>query len=166
MKPMQRASKSACLVVLVVSNLIEQGKHFKGRPLAQQLKCLTYSESPWVRIPVGPVFFLPFDIWWLSVDSWLRPRASKRHVSLVLPLFRADSMSNLIKQRENVDGRPSGSAAQLEESSHDQREALGSSPDRATIFSSTVTTVSNREIPTKRFVPLGPFLRGLLTRGH
>ena len=57
------------------------------------------------------------------------------------------------------------------ECSHDKREALGSSPDRATIFSSTVTeisepTVSNREIPTKRSVPLGPSLRGLLTRGH
>ena len=91
--------------------------------------------------------------------------------ALVLPLFRADSRSNLIKQRENVDGRPSGSAAQLEESSHDKREALGSSPDRATNFSSTVTeiskpTVGNREIPTKRSVPLGPSLRGLLTRGH
>ena len=130
-----------------------------------------YSESPWVGVPVGPLFFLSCDIWWLSVGSWLRPRASKRHVSLVLPLFRADSRSNLIKQRENVEGRPSGSAAQLEESSHGKREALGSSPGRATIFSSPVTeisepAVSNREIPTKTSGPLGPSLRGLLTRGH
>ena len=98
------------------------------------------------------------------MGSWLRPRASKRHVSLVLPLFRADSRSNLIKQRENVDGRSSGSAAQLEESSHDKREALGSSPDRAIIFSSTVTeisepTVSNREIPTNRSAPPTPWDR-------
>ena len=31
----------------------------KGRPLAQQLSCLTDSERPWVRVPVGPRFFPP-----------------------------------------------------------------------------------------------------------
>ena len=45
----------------------------------------------------------------------------------------------LIKQGENVKGRPSGSVAQLAECSHGKREALGSSPGRATIFSSPVT---------------------------
>ena len=47
--------------------------------------------------------------------------------------------TNLIKQGENVKGRPCGSVAQLAECSHGKREALGSSPDRATIFSSPVT---------------------------
>ena len=37
------------------------------------------------------------------------------------------------------EGRPSGSVAQLAECSHGKREALGSSPGRATIFSSPVT---------------------------
>ena len=39
----------------------------------------------------------------------------------------------------SVKGRPSGSVAQLAECSHGKREALGSSPGRATIFSSPVT---------------------------
>ena len=56
------------------------------------------------------------------------------HVSL----FRADCGANLIKQGENVKGRPCGSVAQLAECSHGKREALGSSPGRATIFSSPV----------------------------
>ena len=34
----------------------------------------------------------------------------------------------------NVKGRPSGSVAQLAECSHGKREALGSTPGRATIF--------------------------------
>ena len=38
-----------------------------------------------------------------------------------------------------VKGRPCGSVAQLAECSHGKREALGSSPGRATIFSSPVT---------------------------
>ena len=56
------------------------------------------------------------------------------HVSL----FRADCGANLIKQGENVKGRPCGSVAQLAKCSHGKREALGSSPGRATIFSSPV----------------------------
>ena len=36
--------------------LLRQG-YVKGRPLAQQLSCLTDSERPWVRVPVGPRFF-------------------------------------------------------------------------------------------------------------
>ena len=59
------------------------------------------------------------------------------HVSL----FRADSGTILIKQEKNVKGRPSDSAAQLAECSHGKREALGSSPGRATIFASPVTSV-------------------------
>ena len=39
----------------------------------------------------------------------------------------------------SVKGRPRGSIAQLAECSHGKREALGSSPGRATIFSSPVT---------------------------
>ena len=56
----QRASKSACFVVLPLfradseANLIKLGENIKGRPLAQQLSCLTDSERPWVQIPVGP----------------------------------------------------------------------------------------------------------------
>ena len=58
---------------------------------------------------------------------------------VVPPWFRADSGTNLIKQGKNVKGRPCGSVAQLAECSHGKREALGSSPGRATIFSSPVT---------------------------
>ena len=66
-------------------------------------------------------------------------RASKCACLIVSPLFRADSGTNLIKQGENVKGRPCGSVAQLAEYSHGKREALGSSPGRATIVSSPVT---------------------------
>ena len=66
-------------------------------------------------------------------------RASKSACFVVPPLYRADSGTNLIKQGENVKGRPCGSVAQLAECSHGKREALGSSPGRATIFSSPVT---------------------------
>ena len=63
----------------------------------------------------GHDFFLPYDIWWLNVDSRLGQRASKSACFVVPPLFRADPGTNLIKQRENVKGRPSGSVAQLAE---------------------------------------------------
>ena len=69
----------------------------------------------------------------------LGQRASKSACLVVPPLFRADSEMNLIKQGENVKGRLSGSVAQLAECSHGKREAQGSSPSRATIFSSPVT---------------------------
>ena len=56
------------------------------------------------------------------------------------------SGTNVIKQGGggggrgiNLKGQPSGSVAQLAECSHGKREALGSSPGRATIFYSTVT---------------------------
>ena len=73
------------------------------------------------------------------MGSRLGQRASKCACLVVPPLFRADSGTNLIKQGENVKGRPCGSVAQLAECSHGKREALGSSPGRATIFSSPVT---------------------------
>ena len=73
------------------------------------------------------------------MGSRLGQRASKSACLIVPPLFRADSGTNLIKQGENVKGRPCGSVAQLAEYSHGKREALGSSPGRATIFSSPVT---------------------------
>ena len=41
--------------------------------------------------------------------------------------------------KATVKGRPCGSVAQLAEYSHGKREALGSSPGRATMFSSPVT---------------------------
>ena len=50
-------------------------------------------------------------------------------------------VTDLIKQGENVKGRPSGSIAQMAECSHGKREALGSSPSRAMIFSSPVTFI-------------------------
>ena len=64
------------------------------------------------------------------MGSRLGQRASKCACLVVPPL---------IKQGENVKGRPCGSVAQLAEYSHGKREALGSSPGRATIFSSPVT---------------------------
>ena len=109
----QRATKSACFVVPPLfradsrTNLIKQRENVKGRPLAQQLSCLTDSERPWVRVPAGPqFFFLPCYIWWLSVGSRKGQRASKSACFVVPPLFRADSRTNLIKQGENVKGRP------------------------------------------------------------
>ena len=66
----------------------------------------------------------------------LGPRASKVHVSLVPPWFRADSGTNLIKQGKNIKGRRNGLCAQL---SHGLLEVMGSSPSRAKVFSSTVT---------------------------
>ena len=72
------------------------------------------------------------------VGARLGQRASKSACFVVPPLFRADSGTNLIKQGENVKGRPCGSVAQLAECSHGKREALGSRPGRATIFSSPV----------------------------
>ena len=54
----------------------------------------------------GNDFFLPCDIWWFSVGSRLVQRASTSACLVVPPLFRADSGTNLIKQGENVKGRP------------------------------------------------------------
>ena len=76
------------------------------------------------------------------MGSRLGQRASKSACSVVPPLFRADSGTNLIKRGEIVKGRPSGSVAQLADFSHGKREALGLSPGRATIFSFPVTNVS------------------------
>ena len=45
----------------------------------------------------------------------------------------------LIRFSDIVKGRSCGSVAQLAECSHGKREALGSSPGRAVIFSSPVT---------------------------
>ena len=73
------------------------------------------------------------------MGSWLGQQASKSVCFVVPPLFRADSGTNLIRQGENVKGRPSRSVAQLAECLHGKREALGSSPGRSTIFSSPVT---------------------------
>ena len=73
------------------------------------------------------------------MGSRLGQRASKSACFVVPPLFRADSGTNLIKQGENVKGRLCGSVAQLAKCSHGKQEALGSSPGRATIFSSPVT---------------------------
>ena len=75
------------------------------------------------------------------MGSRLGQRASKSACFVVPPLFRADSGTNLIKQGENVKGRPSGSVAQLAECSHGKREVLSSSPGRATIFPFPVTKV-------------------------
>ena len=76
----QRASKSACFVVPPLfradsgTNLIKQGENIKGRPLAQELSCLTDSERPWVRVPVGPRFFLP--LWHLVAQCGFAARAT------------------------------------------------------------------------------------------
>ena len=59
------------------------------------------------------------------MGSRLGQRASKGAYLVVIPLFRADSGTNLIKQGETVKGRPCGSIAQLAECSHGKREVLG-----------------------------------------
>ena len=68
------------------------------------------------------------------MGSRLGQRASKRACLVVPPLFRTDSGVNLIKQGENVKGRPSSSVAQLAECSHGKGEAMDSSPRQATTF--------------------------------
>ena len=83
------------------TNLIKQGENVKGRPLAQQLSCLTDSERPWVRVPVGPRSPPPCDIWWLSVGSRLGQRASKSACFVVPPLFRADSGTSRFGDESN-----------------------------------------------------------------
>ena len=88
------------------------------------------------------------------MGSRLGQRASKGACLVVPPLFRADSGTNLIKQGENVKGRPCVSVAQLAEFSHGKREALGSSPGRATIFSSPVTFLDSS--PGRATIPPPP----------
>ena len=88
------------------------------------------------------------------MGSRLGQRASKCACLVVPPLFRADSGTNLIKQGENVKGRPCGSVAQLAECSHGKREALGSSPGRATIFSSPVTVLTSMRRDNDVICPL------------
>ena len=63
-------------------------------------------QGPGFESRSGHDFFLPCDIWWLSVGSRKGQRASKSACFVVPPLFRADSGTNLIKQGENVKGRP------------------------------------------------------------
>ena len=75
---------------------------------------------------------------------WVRGKGSE-HQNVHVSLFRADSGTNLIKQGESVNGRPCGSVAQLAECLHGKREALGSSPGRATIISSPVTPTSGHD---------------------
>ena len=109
----------------------------KGRPSSSVAQLAVYSHGKREALGSSPgramIFFLPWDIWWLSVGSRLGQRTSKGAWLVVPPLFRADSEKNLIKQGGNVKGRPNGSAAQLAVCSHGKREALGSSPGRATI---------------------------------
>ena len=75
------------------------------------------------------------------MGSRLWQRASKSACLVVPQLIRADSGTNLIKQWGNVKGRPCGSVAQLVGCLHGKREALGSSPGRATIFPSPLTHI-------------------------
>ena len=42
--------------------------HVKSQPMAQKLGCLTDSERPWVRVPVGPHFcFSPVTDGWFEI---------------------------------------------------------------------------------------------------
>ena len=73
--------------------------------------------GPWVQIPFGPRSFsapVTFD-----GSVWVRAGAMSSNLketvlsqSSVPAWSRADSGTNLIKQRENVTGRSSGSVAQ------------------------------------------------------
>ena len=76
------------------------------------------ARGPGFESQSGHDFFLPCDIWWLSVGSWLGQQASESACFVVPSLFRADSGTNLIKQGKNVKGRSCGSVAQLAECSH------------------------------------------------
>ena len=72
----------------------------KGRPCGSVAQLATCSHGKQEALGSSPgratIFFLPCDIWWPSVGSRLRQRASKSACLVVLPLFRADSGTNLI----------------------------------------------------------------------
>ena len=79
------------------------------------------------------------------MGSRLGQRASKSACFVEKCMFCCSSVvpsrfgTNLVKRGDSVKGRPGGSVAQLAECSRGGQEALGSSPGRATIFSSPVT---------------------------
>ena len=60
------------------------------------------ARSPGFESRPGHDFYLPYNIYWLSVGSQLGQRASKSAGLVVLLLFLADSGTNLIKQGEGV----------------------------------------------------------------
>ena len=86
----QRASKSACLVVPPLfradsgTNLIKQGKMSKDDHWLNNSVVSRIARGPGFESRSGHDFFLPCDIWWLSVSSRLGQRASKVHVSSFL----------------------------------------------------------------------------------
>ena len=119
----------------------KQGENVKGRSygsVAELAECSRGKREALGSSPGrAPIFSSPATFG----GSVCAQRASNS-VCLVVPsLFRADSGTNLIKQGENVKGRPCGSVTELAECSHAKREVLGSSPSRATTFSSPVTVV-------------------------
>ena len=73
-------------------------------------------------------FFLPCDVWWLSVGPCSGCQQQNGTISSVLAWFRAASGTNLIKQGENVTGQPCGMVAVVACSHGIKRETLGSSP--------------------------------------
>ena len=93
------------------------------------------------------IFFLPCGIWWASVGSRLGQRTSKSACLVVPPLFRADSGTNLIKQGVKRQRTTMWLGSSVGRVLAGKREALGSSPVQATIFSSPVTLVSFCEPP-------------------
>ena len=68
------------------------------------------------------------------MGSRLGKRASKGVCFVVPPLFRADSVTNLIKQ--GGEGYQRSAIGSTPQKSHGKREALVSSPGRTTIFPS------------------------------
>ena len=113
--------------------------YVKGRPcgsVAQLAEC-SYDKREAMGSTLGraTIFSSPVTFGGSACVRGLGNEHKKVHVSL----FRANSGTKLIKQGGNVKERPCGSVAQLAECSHGKREAMGSSLDRATIFSSPVT---------------------------
>ena len=109
----QRASGGgACLVVQPLfredsgTNLVGRGEVSRGGHWLDGSIVSRIARGPGFESRLGQEFFLPCDIWWLSVGSRQGQRASKCACLVVPPLFRADSGMNLIKQGENVKGWP------------------------------------------------------------
>ena len=76
---------------------------------------------------------------WPDRDSNPGPLAIRETTELLSQWVKCQRTTiGATTQGENVKGRPCGSVAQLADCSHGKREALGSSPGRATIFSSPV----------------------------
>ena len=120
----------------------------KGRSCSSVAQLAGYPHGKREALSTSPdratIFSSPVTFGGQCGGSRLGQQAPKGACLVVPSWFRAYSGTNLIKQEEDEKGRPCSSVAQLAEYSHGKREALGSSPGRATIFSFPVAGILER----------------------